>query len=158
MNYLLSKNVDHILSMDADLSHDPKYIKKFIAASKDNQLVIGSRYVSGGATPDWPLLRIILSKYGNYYTRLFLNKRISDYTGGFNMYRSKLLEEIGLDTIESTGYGFLIELKYKASKKAESISQVPIIFRDRQHGKSKIPKSTLIKNLLLVQKLRLQAK
>lgn len=158
MNYLLSKKVALVLSMDADLSHNPKYIKSFIAASKQNQLVIGSRYVSGGATPDWPLLRKILSKYGNYYARLFLNKHISDYTGGFNMYSSGLLKEIGLDNIESTGYGFLIELKYKASKKAKSIYQVPIVFHDRLHGKSKIPKSTLIKNLLLVPKLRMQAK
>lgn len=158
MNYLLSKKVGHVLSMDADLSHNPKYIKSFIAASKKNELVIGSRYVPGGATPDWPLLRIILSKYGNYYARLFLNKHISDYTGGFNMYSSSLLKEIGLDTIESTGYGFLIELKYKASKKAESIHQVPIVFHDRLHGKSKIPKSTLTKNMLLVPKLRLQSK
>ena len=154
MNYLLSKKVDFVLSMDADLSHNPKYIKNFIAASKKHNLVIGSRYVHGGATPEWPLLRKILSRYGNYYARLFLNKGISDYTGGFNLYSSKLLKEVDLNNIESTGYGFLIELKYKASNKAKSIYQVPIVFRDRQHGKSKIPKSTLIKNLFLVQKLK----
>ena len=156
MNYLLSKKVDLVLSMDADLSHNPKYLKSFIAASKDHQLVIGSRYVPGGATPEWPLLRKILSRYGNYYARLFLNKGISDYTGGFNLYSPKLLKEIDLNNIESTGYGFLIELKYKASKKANSIHQVPIVFHDRQHGKSKIPKSTLIKNFFLVPKLRIQ--
>ncbi len=158
MNYLLSKNVDFVLSMDADLSHNPKYIKNLIIASKDHQLVIGSRYVPGGATPEWPLLRKMLSRYGNYYTRLFLNKEISDYTGGFNLYNSLLLKSIDLDKIESTGYGFLIELKYKASLKAKSIQQIPIIFHDRQHGKSKIPKSTLIKNFFLVPKLRLQSK
>jgi dolichol-phosphate mannosyltransferase len=156
MNYLLSKKVDFVLSMDADLSHDPKYIKNFIAASKEHPLVIGSRYVPGGSTPDWPLLRRILSKYGNLYARLFLNKGISDYTGGFNLYSSKLLKEVDLNNIESTGYGFLIELKYKASSKATSIYQVPIVFRDRQHGKSKIPKSTLVKNFLLVPKLGMQ--
>jgi dolichol-phosphate mannosyltransferase len=159
MNYLLSKKVDFVLSMDADLSHNPKYIKSFIAASKDHQLVIGSRYVPGGATPEWPMQRKMLSKYGNYYARLFLNKEISDYTGGFNLYSSGLLKEVDLNSIESTGYGFLIELKYKVSNKAKSIYQVPIVFYDRQHGKSKMPKrSTLIKNFLLVPKLRMQTK
>ena len=158
MNYLLSKKVDFILSMDADLSHNPKYIKNFIAASKNNNLVIGSRYVKGGATPEWPLLRKMLSRYGNYYTRLFLNKEISDYTGGFNLYSAELLKTIDLNNIKSAGYGFLIELKYKASDHAVSIYQVPIVFHDRQHGKSKIPKSTLIKNFFLVQKLRMESK
>lgn len=156
MNYLLSKKVDCVLSMDADLSHNPKYIKNFVAASKKHSLVIGSRYVKGGSTPDWPLLRILLSKYGNLYTRLMLNKGISDYTGGYNLYSSELLKDIDLSNIQSAGYGFLIELKYKASLKAKSIYQVPIEFRDRLHGKSKIPKSTLIKNFFLVPRLRLQ--
>ncbi len=158
MNYLLSKKVDFVLSMDSDLSHNPKYIKNFIAASKEHDLVIGSRYVKGGAAPDWPLIRKMQSRYGNYYTRLFLNSRISDYTGGFNLYSSKLLKAIGLTNIEATGYGFLIELKYKASKKAKAIYQVPIIFIDRQHGKSKMPKGTLIENFFLVPKLRLRTK
>lgn len=158
MNYLLSQKVDYVLSMDADLSHNPKYIKNFIAATKKHSLVIGSRYVEGGATPDWPFLRKVLSKYGNYYARLLLNSEISDYTGGFNLYSAELLNHIDLNNIKSAGYGFLIELKYKASNKAKSIYQVPIVFRDRQHGKSKIPKSTLIRNFLLVPKLALQTK
>ncbi len=158
MNYLLSKKVDFVLSMDADLSHNPKYIKDFVAASKKYQLVVGSRYVHGGATPDWPLLRKLLSRYGNFYARLFLNRAISDYTGGFNLYSAELLHEINLNNIESSGYGFLIELKYKASNKAKSIHQIPIVFHDRLHGKSKIPKSTLTKNFFLVPKLRMQTK
>ncbi len=156
MDYLLSKKVDFVLSMDADLSHKPKYLKDFIAASKQHPLVIGSRYVKGGETADWPFLRKVLSKYGNYYARLFLNSNISDYTGGFNLYSADLLKHIDLNNIRSTGYGFLIELKYKASLKATSIYQVPIVFQDRMHGKSKIPKNTLIKNFFLVPKLGLQ--
>jgi dolichol-phosphate mannosyltransferase len=155
MQYLLSKNVDFILSMDADLSHNPKYIKAIINASRNNDLVVGSRYVKGGSTPDWPLLRKVLSRYGNYYARAFLGSKISDYTGGFNLYSSELLRKINLDNIQSSGYGFLVELKYKASKKASNIHQVPIIFHDRQHGKSKIPKNTIVKNFLLVPKLKL---
>jgi dolichol-phosphate mannosyltransferase len=89
---------------------------------------------------------------------LLLNKEISDYTGGFNLYSAELLNQVDLESIRSAGYGFLIELKYKASKKAKSIHQIPIVFQDRQHGKSKIPKSTLYKNFFLVPKLRMQSK
>lgn len=158
MENVINKRVDLVMSMDADLSHNPKYIKNFLNASREHDLIIGSRYVLGGSTPDWPLLRKTLSRYGNYYARLFLNNEISDYTGGFNLYSTRLLQDTGLHNIKSNGYGFLIELKYKASMKAKSIYQVPIVFHDRQHGKSKIPKSTLIKNLFLVPKLRVQPK
>ena len=155
MLFLIDRDVDKIITMDADLSHNPKYIKDFIKVSKKNDLIVGSRYVRGGDTPDWPFIRKFFSKYGNYYARIFLGNKITDYTGGFNMYDKQLIHDIELKNIKSTGYGFLIELKFKASQKSKSISQIPIIFRDRQHGKSKIPKNTLIKNLLLVPRLRI---
>jgi dolichol-phosphate mannosyltransferase len=156
---LLKLEVDYIIQMDADLSHNPVYMPAFIKASKKNELVVGSRYIPGGETPDWSFSRRFLSKSGNLYARTILGSKVSDYTGGYNMYSSKLIKSIGLDDIQSTGYGFLIELKYKASKKANSTFQVPIIFNDRQHGKSKMAtKDTIIKNLVLVPKLKRNVK
>lgn len=151
---LLAKKYDWVLQMDADLSHDPKYIKDFVAKAADNDFVVGSRYIAGGGTPDWGLHRRVLSKGGNYYSRLFLGSTITDYTGGFNMYKASLLREIDVDTLSSSGYGFLIELKYKALSHAKKTAQVPIIFLDRQHGSSKIPKSTIFANFILVPKIR----
>lgn len=154
-NKLLNENVDYILQMDADLSHNPKYIPKFIDSARSGyDFIVASRYVSSGGTPDWPLHRRLLSKYGNFYVRFILSNKISDYTGGYNLYSRGLLHKINLNDIKSTGYGFLIELKYKALLNCKSAKQIPIIFRDRQHGKSKIPKNTLIKNLILVPKLK----
>lgn len=157
-NKLRSVGVDYILQMDADLSHNPKYIPKFIDSARSGyDFIVASRYIPSGGTPDWPLHRRILSRYGNYYARLFLGNKISDYTGGYNMYATDLLTKIDLNSINSTGYGFLIELKYKALQNCKSTKQIPIIFRDRQHGKSKIPKNTLIKNLILVPKLKFKS-
>jgi dolichol-phosphate mannosyltransferase len=142
--------------MDADLSHNPKYIPQFIELAKDTDLVIGSRYVKGGGTADWSWNRKFLSRGGNLYTRAILDKRISDYTGGFNLYSEKLLRSLPMDDIYSKGYGFLIDLKYRALGKSKSVAQVPIIFTDRLHGKSKMPKNIIISNLILVPKIRLR--
>lgn len=155
---LLAKKVDYILQMDADLSHNPAYIPAFISAAKDGRdFVVASRYIKGGDTPDWPLHRRLLSRYGNLYSRLILSRTVSDYTGGFNLYKASLIKKIELASLQSSGYGFLIELKFRALGYAKSVQQIPIIFNDRQHGKSKIPKSTLIKNIFLVPKIRLTA-
>lgn len=152
---MLKKNYDYILQMDADLSHDPIYIQKFVdEVHKGMDLVVASRYISGGGTPDWGLIRKILSKGGNLYTTFFLKGKINDYTGGFNLYSTRLLKQLDLRNITATGYGFQIELKYNAQQHTKHISQIPIIFKDRQHGNSKIPKSTLVDNLLLVLKLK----
>jgi len=155
-NYLLNMDMDFILQMDADLSHNPVYLPAFVNSAKNKtELTIGSRYMNGGETPDWALSRRFLSKSGNIYARLILGSHLSDYTGGYNMYSSSLLKRIKVGSIQASGYGFLVELKYKASKLTTSINQVPIVFNDRQHGKSKIPKTTILKNLLLVPVLRL---
>jgi dolichol-phosphate mannosyltransferase len=154
IGHLVKLGVDYVAQMDADLSHNPKYLPLFVEASKSNEFIVGTRYISGGATPDWSLTRRILSKSGNMYARLILSDKISDYTGGYNMYSVDLIKKIDLSHIESKGYGFLIELKYKASRKANGVHQIPIVFNDRTHGKSKIPKNTIIKNLILVPKLK----
>lgn len=152
---LLDLGVDHILQMDADLSHNPVYIPAFIKAAKHSDLVVGSRYIDGGDTPDWALTRRILSRGGNSYARMILGNKVSDYTGGFNMYSTDLIKKINPSSITNSGYGFLIELKYRAILNAKNIFEIPIVFNDRQHGKSKIPKSTLFKNLILVPMLRM---
>ncbi len=148
-------NFDYILQMDADLSHNPAYITGFLRqAHQDADFIVASRYINGGATPDWPLLRKFLSRGGNFYIRTILGGRITDYTGGYNMYSAELMRRIGLDSITAGGYGFLVELKYRALKKAEKVAEIPIVFLDREHGTSKIPRSTIFKNLALVIKLR----
>lgn len=156
-NVLLPKKFDYIIQMDADLSHNPKYLHDFLKeAERGRDFVVASRYVKGGGTPDWGWHRKLLSRAGNAYTRLLLGSKITDYTGGYNMYSSKLLKKIDTKSLRAGGYGFLIELKYKALQKSKSHSQIPIIFMDRMHGVSKIPKSTIVKNLFLVLKIRSQ--
>ena len=150
---LKQKKYDYILQMDADLSHDPKYIPAMLDLSKDADFVVGSRYIPGGDTPDWTWDRKLLSNSGNIYTRIFLGNKIHDYTGGFNLYATSLLKTLNLDSLQAGGYGFLIELKYRALKHCHSVAEVPIVFMDRQHGNSKIPRNTIYKNLLLVPQL-----
>ncbi len=146
---------DYILQMDADLSHNPAYITGFLHQAREGaDFIIASRYTPGGATPDWPWFRKLLSRGGNIYTRLLLSRRITDYTGGYNMYSTSLMKKLSLDTVTAGGYGFLIELKYRALQVAKKIGEVPIVFLDRENGVSKIPKSTIVKNLVLVVKLR----
>jgi dolichol-phosphate mannosyltransferase len=151
---ILSQKFDFILQMDADLSHNPKYLPQFLDATKKADFVVGSRYVPGGATPDWVWIRKLLSRGGNLYTRFFLGSRVTDYTGGYNLFSSELLRKLNLDSLQAGGYGFLIELKYRALQQCHSIIQVPIVFMDRQHGDSKLPRGIIFKNLLLVLKIR----
>lgn len=151
---ILQKKYDFILQMDADLSHDPKYLPAILDKTDIADFVVGSRYMKGGSTPDWSWNRKLQSRGGNWYSRLFLGSRITDYTGGYNLYSSDLLRTIDMDTLQASGYGFLIELKYKALQHCHGVEQVPIVFKDRQHGSSKIPKNTIIKNFLLVPQIK----
>ncbi|HUC96003.1 MAG TPA: polyprenol monophosphomannose synthase [Candidatus Saccharimonadia bacterium] len=151
---LLKSKPDYIIQMDADLSHNPVYLPAFVKAASKYDFIVGSRYVSGGETPDWTFSRKILSRAGNFYTRAILGSKISDYTGGFNMFSTPLMKRIDPDTIDSAGYGFLIDLKYRGIKNASSVHEIPIVFNDRQHGTSKMPKSTIVKNLILVPRIK----
>jgi dolichol-phosphate mannosyltransferase len=153
-NKILAQGYDYVLQMDADLSHNPKYIPAFLDETTEADFVVGSRYIKGGGTPDWSLKRKLLSRGGNFYTRFFLGSKITDYTGGFNLYSADLLRKLDLGTLQSGGYGFLIVLKYRALQACHSVRQVPIVFMDRQHGNSKIPKNTLVKNLVLVPQIK----
>jgi dolichol-phosphate mannosyltransferase len=152
---LLGEQYDYILQMDADLSHDPRYIAGFLHQARlGTEFVVASRYIPGGGTPDWTWNRRFLSRGGNFYARTVLSRRISDYTGGFNLYSGALMQRIQPETITATGYGFLLVLKYRALLACESFAELPIVFLDRTHGSSKIPRNTLISNFLLVPKIK----
>lgn len=149
-------NYEYIIQMDADLSHDPKYILDFVNSARNGaELVVGSRYVAGGAIPDWIWYRRLLSRFGNLYARIILSSMVSDYTGGYNMYSTAVLKKIDFSSLNEMGYGFLIALKYRILKHTNNVAQVPIIFYDRTIGESKMPINTLIKNFKLVIILRI---
>jgi dolichol-phosphate mannosyltransferase len=156
---ILKEKFDYIIQIDADLSHNPKYVEALVEeAEKGRDFIATSRYMKGGAILDWDLRRRLLSRGGNIYTRFFLGSKITDYTNGLNMFSTDLLRTIDMDTLESGGYGFFIELKYRALKHTKNFIQIPIVLTDRQHGQSKLPKNTLRVNLLLVPQLRFSRK
>lgn len=153
----LSTPPNMVLQMDADLSHSPKYISNFLdAALSGSDFVVGSRYIDGGSVPNWSWYRKSLSKGGNFYARVMLGNSISDYTGGFNLFSLELLKKIDLTSVNHDGYGFLIALKHAARGHAKRIVEVPIEFLDREHGESKMPATTILKNFLLVMSIRLK--
>lgn len=134
----LDKGYDALIEMDADFSHRPEDLVKLLQALDTENVVIGSRYVSGGATINWGLLRKIISRGGGIYSRLILGYPVRDWTGGFNGWRAQVLKDINLDSIRSNGYSFQIELKYKAQKCGYTVKEVPIVFEDRRVGQSKM--------------------
>jgi dolichol-phosphate mannosyltransferase len=149
---------DFVMQMDADLSHDPKYINNFIEALEGGaQVVLGARYIPGGGCPNWSWHRKLLSSGGNHYARLVLGSKIHDYTGGFNAYTVSVLRAIALDKLDSAGYGFLIDLKFQILKQRPRIIEIPIQFIDRQFGKSKMPLNTIFQNFFLVLKIKFAA-
>jgi len=154
--YALENNYDVVFTMDADFSHQPKYLIDLLEKAKEYDLVIGSRYVKDGGIQNWPVHRLILSRGANIYVRMVTGLPIFDSTGGFNCYRRKVLEKIDLDTIVSDGYAFQIEIKYRLWKKGFSIKEIPITFIDRARGKSKISKRIILQAFFLVWKLRLR--
>jgi dolichol-phosphate mannosyltransferase len=140
--------------MDADFSHDPKYIPLMLEKIEHSDVVIGSRNISGGAVEGWGLLRSMISKGGSLYSRVVLGCPVKDLTGGFNMWRKEALQKIGLQTIISRGYSFQVEMKYKAFRAGCRIAEIPIIFVDRKKGKSKMSKKIFFEALLNIWKMR----
>lgn len=128
----------YIFEMDADFSHDPKYLPDFLEMIQDADLVIGSRYVNGISIVNWPLNRLIISIFGNWYARTITGLPLTDLTAGFKCFRRELLEQIDLDSIRSNGYSFQIEVNYLVWKSGFRIKEVPIIFIERTIGESKI--------------------
>lgn len=154
--YALQNGYDYIFEMDADFSHDPKEIKNFMDAIKDHDLVLGSRYKTGVNVVNWPMRRLMLSYFANSYTRFITGLPVRDATGGFKCFRRKVLESIDLDSIKSNGYAFQIEMTFKAYKKGFRIIEIPIIFIDRFHGKSKMSKKIVREAVFMVWKLRIR--
>lgn len=148
---------DRLIEMDADFSHNPKFLPTMLSLLDSYDFVIGSRYVEGGGTVNWGLMRKIISRGGSLYARTVLSAPIRDFTGGFNGWNRKVLEGINLDSLEAGGYSFQIELKYRAFRKKFSFKEFPIIFEDRRVGKSKMSSKIVIEALSLVPQLRFKA-
>jgi dolichol-phosphate mannosyltransferase len=154
--YGLERGARFLFEMDADFSHDPRYLPSLLhAAETTYDLVIGSRYIPGGGTTDWGLLRRLISRGGNLYARLILGVPVADLTGGFRCYRRSALEAIDLDRIRSNGYSFQIEMAYRVRKAGLRVGEVPIIFPDRRVGASKMSKAIVAEALINVVRLRL---
>lgn len=138
--WALDQNYDYILEMDADFSHPPEKLNEFVAACESGKadLIVGSRYVKGGAVVNWPWLRLILSRGASLYVQLITGMGIRDATAGFVCYKREVLESINLDQIRFVGYAFQIEMKYAAYRLGFKLKEIPIIFPDRLKGKSKM--------------------
>ncbi len=145
-----------VLEMDADFSHDPRYLPTFLDAAESGvDLVLGSRYVTGGGTVNWGVGRQLISQGGSLYARTILGVHIRDLTGGFKCFHRRVLEAIHLEEVQSTGYAFQIELTYRTLKKGFSVREVPIVFEDRRVGQSKMSRKIFLEALTMVWKLRL---
>lgn len=153
--YALKGGYDIIFEMDADFSHDPKEIPKFLEAIKDYDLVIGSRYIRGVNVVNWPMSRLFLSWLANLYTRIVTGLPIRDATSGFKCFRREVLENIDLDCIHSDGYAFQIEMDFKAWKKGYRLLEIPIVFVDRYVGVSKMNPGIVKEAVWMVWKLRI---
>lgn len=152
----ITRGYNFIFEMDADFSHDPNDLQRLYDACKSGgaDVAIGSRYVKGGGTVNWPWDRIALSKGGSFYTRMITWMPIKDTTAGFVCYKREVLEAINLDGIRFLGYAFQIEMKFASWKLGFRIKEVPIIFRDRKFGVSKMHKGIVKEGILGVLKLR----
>lgn len=138
-NVLLDKDVRTIITMDADGSHDPIYLPEFYKLLQTYDLVVGSRYVKGGGVQDWEAWRLMLSRFGNIYSRMLTNLNVRDLTAGFVGVRRDILEKIDWSEVGSTGYAYQIEFKYHCIKEGKSqVVETPILFKNRREGESKI--------------------
>lgn len=152
----LSSGYDMIFQMDADFSHQPRYLPEMMAALRNADVVVGSRYVSKGGIEHWGIARRVVSRASNFYARRVLSMSLRDATAGFAGFRRGVLEAIDLENIRSEGYAFQIELKYRAHQRGFTIIEVPIVFFDRVAGASKMSKRTIAQAMLRVLELRLR--
>ena len=152
MRYAISRGVDGVLTMDADFSHHPRYIPAMMAAFPGTDLVVGSRYVPGGAVL-YPLWRRLLSRGANTFARITLGLGIHDCTGAFRLYRPRVLQSIDLDHLFSNGYSFLIEMIFMVQQQGWKMREVPIVFEDRIYGSSKISRNEIIKAIYTCSRL-----
>jgi dolichol-phosphate mannosyltransferase len=152
----LAAGAELVMQMDVDFSHDPAHIPALIAAARDADLVIGSRYVAGGGVTDWGLTRRALSRGGSWYARTVLGVDVKDLTGGFKCFRRELLERLTLSGFQTAGFGFQVEVTYRALRAGARVREVPILFRDRQIGDSKMSSRIVVEALWKVLQLRLR--
>ena len=150
----LAAEPDLIATMDADLSHDPDDLPRLVAATGDQDVVLGSRYTRGGATRGWPLHRRLLSRFGGRYAATILGVPIADLTSGFKVFRRSALIAVDLDTICSDGYVFNIEITYRALRQGCRVAEVPIVFVDRVAGASKLSRRIMLEAAVKVWRLR----
>ena len=154
-HWALERDYERIFEMDADFSHDPKYVPAMLEKAETADLVIGSRYATGVNVVNWPMTRLLLSWFANKYAKFVSGLPVADCTAGFKCFRREALAAIDLDHIAASGYGFQIELHYKVWKKGFRLEEVPIVFVDRRAGVSKMSGKIIREAFLLVVRLRL---
>jgi len=154
----LAENAELVLEMDSDFSHDPAYLPRLLDAARSADLVIGSRYVPGGGVTEWGPLRRAISRGGSAYSRLVLGLDIRDLTGGFKCFRRPVLEAIDLDVVSARGYAFQVEMTYRAIQAGFRVVEVPIVFRERRIGASKMTRGIVAEAIWRVPALRLTAR
>ena len=152
----LAGGAELVIEMDADFSHDPAYLPQLLRAIEDADLALGSRYVPGGGVTEWGKLRRFISKRGSGYARRVLGVDIRDLTGGFKCFRREVLEAIDLDSITSRGYAFQVETTYRALRAGFRVVEVPIVFRDRREGNSKMSKAIVAEAIWRVPAMRMR--
>jgi len=155
--WALDHGYDYVFEMDADFSHDPKFLPEFLRAIEDADLVIGSRYKAGVNVINWPMSRLLLSIGANQYARIVTGLPVDDSTGGFKCFRRRVLESIALDRVKSNGYSFQIEMSFLAWKKGFRLREIPIVFTDRVEGQSKMSKKIVREAIWMVWWLRLRS-
>lgn len=151
----LEMGATYIFEMDADFSHDPAMIPVFLEKMRDYDVVVGSRYLNGVSVVNWPLRRLMLSYFASVYTRMITGLRLSDCTSGFKCFRGTVLQSVGLESVQSDGYSFQIEMNFRCFEKGFRIGEVPIIFIDRHAGTSKMSKKIVREAVIMVWKLKI---
>ena len=151
--HALGQGADLICQMDADLSHDPKYLPALVQAADDHDVVVGSRYSPGGSVVNWPLRRLVLSVAANRYTRAVTRLPVRDCTSGFRCWRRTALETLPLDRLVSNGYAFQVETLFEAARRGFRIGEVPICFVERRHGRSKLSSGMFLESALMPWRL-----
>lgn len=151
----LDGGATHVFEMDADFSHDPEELANLLAAVRDGaDCALGSRYVPGGGVSDWSRRRVLVSRAGSWYSRRVLGLRVRDVTGGFKCFRAEVLRAIDLPSVRSRGYAFQVELTYRTIRAGFRVVEVPITFRERRHGTSKMTPDIALEAMVLVPRLR----
>ncbi len=153
--WALARHYDAMIEMDADFSHDPLYLQSMITAADSADVVIGSRYLNGISVINWPLRRILLSWFANQYVQRITRLPVNDCTGGYRLYRRRVLEAIDLAGVRSNGYSFQVEMTFRAKLAGFQISEVPIIFMERRAGVSKMNRKVIWESMQMPIKLRL---